>query len=255
MARVTGSHAEQQFGSSASARTLAYGGSLTVGNLLVVTVTTFIAGITVTVSDGTNGNYTQAGAYAVTTDTLGRVSIWYFQNNASSGTPTVTVTPSASAFISISQDEYSGIATTGALRSVATGTTGSSTSIATGTITATAGDLVVAVATQVTSGATASSVSSPFALITNLGSAVNEGIYTASDVNAPSNEACTFTMTGIVMWAALGASFVPVATSTGGGPLINNGELINGGPLVKGRLINFPVYSPENLLIPNRHAA
>ena len=61
---ITGSRASLGYDTSASARTLQYAGTLTSGSLLVVSASCYPNTTTVTVSDGTNGAYTQAGTYA-----------------------------------------------------------------------------------------------------------------------------------------------------------------------------------------------
>lgn len=224
--RITGSHAEGQNGNSASARTLQYGGNLTPGSLLEVTVTTFGTAITVTVSDGTNGAYTDSGAGYVVNGS-DRISKWFFANNSSSGQPTVTVTPSATAFVSIAIDEYTGGATSSPVRATSTNVSvGAGTTATTGSVTATAGDLVVTAMSDGNAVAGADSVSSPFSLITNLGSAVNEGIITAVDTNAPGNENCTFTRASSwsASWIAISVSYKPAsASSTGAVKLVSPG--------------------------------
>src|SRR6266403_1084360 len=110
IARVAGSNNSIGYDTSASARTLAYGGNLTSASLLIVVVSIYEVGVTVTVSDGTNGAYTLAGSYSVdATSTAVRVALFYKENNTATGTPTVTVTPSAAAYLSLALDEFTGV--------------------------------------------------------------------------------------------------------------------------------------------------
>jgi hypothetical protein len=204
--RVVGSHAEQRFGVSALARTLAYGGALTPGSLLAVVVSTFNNNITVTVADDVNGAYTQAGPYAI--NGAVRLSIWYFPNNASSGTPTVTVTPSASAYVSLAIDEYTGPKTVAPLRASATSTGSGGGSMTVGPVGAAGTDLVLA-GLGTSSTVPLTSVDAPFALITALNAtAAFEGIMSACDVNAPGNESAVFRTSGVIgQWAGAIAAF------------------------------------------------
>lgn len=217
ISRVTGSHAEVQYGSSGSARTLQYGGNLTSGSLLEVTVTTGSGlTITVTVSDDVNGSYTQADTYSV--NGSNRISKWYFPNNASTGQPTVTVTPFTTSFISIAIDEYTGVATSSPVRGTSRNTGSGGATATTGSITATAGDLIVTGLNDgnITTGI--ASVDSPFTLLTNLSSAVNQAIITAFDLNASGNLDCTFNaVTTFGTWASIGVSYKAAAGASVGG--------------------------------------
>ena len=213
VARVSGSHAEVQYGNSASDRTLAYGGNLTSGSLLVVALISYHPLGTVTVTDGTNGSYTRAGTESVgAADAEMTVQLWYFANNAATGTPTLTVTHSSGGYISISVDEFTGIITSSPLRATSNGTAVTSATPSTGTVTATAGDLTFA-ALVIDAVQTASSVNSPFTLLTNLPGGSTEGIITAYHLSAAGNEACTYNLTASSPTATIIASFIPTAAS------------------------------------------
>lgn len=210
---VGGSHASGSFDHSTSARTIVYGGNLTPGSLLEVTVSTFNMDITVTVSDDSNGSYTDSGAGYVVNETC-RVSKWYFANNGSSGIPTLTVTPSADAYISVSVDEFTGVALSSPVRTTATATGFSTTAAGPGTVAATAGDLVVAGMTTRGTESTAS-VDSPFTLSASLpGSAATVLLATAYDVAAGGSETPTFNSTSTyIFWAAIGVAYKPATAS------------------------------------------
>jgi hypothetical protein len=126
------------FAAAVTARTFAFPANVTAGNLIVAGIITFNSSITVTVTDSLGNTYTQAGSYAVSTTT--RASIWY-SANILGGANTVTITPSASAFVTAGVVEYSG-ATTTPIDGTTTNT-GTSTTLSTGSIAvAQAGDLV-----------------------------------------------------------------------------------------------------------------
>lgn len=211
-AYVAGSHNANTFGESASAETLAYGGNLTAGSLLVAVVVSYDTGVTVSVSDGTNGSYTQAGTYSAFS-TTSYVSIWYKANNTATGTPTVTVTPSGLSYLSISLDEFTGIATTSPVRNTGNASATSATQT-TATVTATAGDLVVAALNE-EDDVSVNTMTAPFTLVTDL--ATDEGIHTAYHLSAAGNEAATFNMAGSVHGSTIIASFIPATVSTSQG--------------------------------------
>jgi hypothetical protein len=203
---VAGSHAEIQYPSSASARTLAYGGALTPGSLLVVTVTTTTTAGNLSCTDNVNGAYTLAEQRVVSARA---VEQYYFYNNGSSGTPTVTVTPSQASFLSITIDEYLGVVTDSDPRRASIDNTGTSATLTTGTVTAVAGDLIVAGGMESSGTAVVNSVSAPFVGITNLpriaGTAT--AIFTAHDLAAPGSEGCTFNLSASVTWIGLAVSY------------------------------------------------
>lgn len=209
IARVSGSHAQVTYANDTVARTVAYGGNLTSGSLLVVTVGIYLD-VTVTVSDSTNGSYTQAGTYSHASTNL-IVSQWYFPNNAATGTPTLTVTPSGSAYLALAVEEFTGIAPTSPLEATG-GTFTTSSTPTTGTVTATAGDLVVASLSFV-DNVTSSSANSPFTLMTNLAPGGGIGLATAYDLAAPGNESATFNLSGVADVAMLIVSYLQGAAA------------------------------------------
>lgn len=210
-ALVAGSHAEVQYDISASARTLAYGGSLTSGSLLTAIVAIYTTGVTVTVSDPVNGIYTGITPI-VDSDTNIILSFWYVTNTATSA-PTVTVTPSGSAYLSIVVDEWTGIQSTSPLRDRGRTSSASST-IVTAFPSAIAGDLLV-VGLNIGALATISSVDAPFTIGTNLSSgATAEGIGTAYHLVAAGDEACTFHMSASTKGPSVIAAFIPSGVST-----------------------------------------
>lgn len=91
------------YGNSASARTVVMNSNVVAGNSIVVGVATFNSGITVTVTDSQGNTYTKDRDYVVNGNN--RVSIWRC-SAAVGGACTVTVTPSATAFVSINATEY-----------------------------------------------------------------------------------------------------------------------------------------------------
>lgn len=209
-ARVSGSHAEVQYDVSASARTLTYGGTLTSGSLLVVAVATYNTGVTVSVADGTNGSYTQINGNAIDSDANVVFSLWYKANNTATSAPTVTVTQSGSAYVSIVVDEYTGIQTSTPLRDSAKNSA-NSTTITTTNTGSVAGDLVVA-GLNIGAVATISSVDAPFTIRTNLSSgATSEGIGTVDHLTAAGDESCTFHLSAATKGPYVIAAFIPAA--------------------------------------------
>lgn len=210
-ARVSASSNFYDSGNSALGRTLIYGNTLTVGSTLIVCGATYNVGITLTVSDSVNGAYTQVGTYSIGSDTNGRVSIWIFKNNTTSTNPTVTVTPSATAYVSFAVDQYTGLGANPTVHATAASTYGAQDPVTTGTVTASSGDLVIAAlgdeATTV-----ASSVNSPFLMSQSFNSG-NEGLAVAYHLSASGNESCTFDMAS----ASTGETLIASITPEGGG--------------------------------------
>ncbi len=201
-------------GNSALGRTLIYGHTLTIGSTLIVAVATYNSGVTLTVSDSVNGSYTQIGTYSIGTDTNGRISLWRFFNNTTATNPTVTVTPSATAYVTIGVDEYTGLGAAPTVHSTAASNHGGADPVVTGTVTASSGDLVIA-ANGDEAVQSASSVTAPFALSTNVNSG-NEGLIVAYHLSASGNEACTFDMTSATTGETLIASITPEGGGGGG---------------------------------------
>lgn len=206
-------HTSSHSGNSSSQRSLAYGSNVAAGSMLAAVVSTFNSGVTLTTTDTlNNASWTQAGSYALDGGTnVNRCSIWFYPNTLG-GACTFKVTPSASAYLSMVLVEYSGVATVTPLDMTATNGDNASatTSVFTGTCTVSgSGELVLAGYGQGTSNGGASPpVSGTFSLIetTNSGSTDVE-CGAADDTNASANEGCTFTMAGVVHYAAIAASF------------------------------------------------
>jgi hypothetical protein len=203
--RVAGSHAQQAFGQAPDARSLAYGGTLTLGSLLVVDVG-FYTDVTLTVEDSANGAYAQASSVG----SPGAVMFarFYRANNGATAPPTVVVTPSAAAYLTLSIDEYTGVVPTAPLRAVgATGGTGG-TVMTTGTIEAMAGDLVLGGATHSQETATIA-VTAPFVEIVDMGAVGTMCLVTAWHAPALGSAACEMTASATLGgWIAAGASFI-----------------------------------------------
>ncbi len=202
IAFVSGSFAHSETGNSGSDRTLAFAQAVSAGSLLVCAVATFNeAGLGV--SDSINGVWTQVGTYI--TSAGQRLSLWYFPNSAA-GTPTVTVSPDGTAYISFAIHEYTGAMTVAPLRSSSTNT-GLSTTPSSGSVTTTAGELSFAAYCQVDTALSSATVASPYTIRENYLATSVEGLGTADDVAAPGDEAATFTLSNSVNWLAFGASF------------------------------------------------
>jgi hypothetical protein len=209
ISRVSGSHAEVQYDVSGAARTLVSGGTLSSASLLVTGMSRFNVGVTVTIADSVNGSWTEVGTYA---DLAGNsfASTWFFANNASTGTPTLTSTPSGASYQSFSFEEFSGVATVSPLR-VSDGTFNTSSNpVVTPSILTVAGDLVFAVFNAQGTAATAVSVNAPFALITNLAaSGTFEGLIVAWGISSGGSLACTFTLSGSNSGSTIISAFKP----------------------------------------------
>lgn len=204
----------QGFGTSASARSLAFSSNVTAASLLAVAVTTYNTGgdVTVAVSDDINGSHSQAGSY--TTQSNERASIWYFPNSGS-GACTVTVTPSANAYVTIAIHEIAGRAAASPVRGTSNGTQFNTTP-STGTVTAVSGDVVLA--TFGFSGPILTSIlaDSPFADLEQvLDGSSTEGIATAYH-EAAASESGSWVCNTNVGWQAIGVSFKPLL-DTGSG--------------------------------------
>jgi len=201
-------------GNSASGRTQAFTSNVTAGNAIVVCVSTYNSGtLTVTVTDSLGNTYSQAGSYS--TNVVNRVSIWYAVN-ITGGACTVTVTPSASAYMDICVIEYSGVKTSSPVSST-TGTTGTSGTYAPGTLTvATAGSVAIGVA-----GVTANTN-------TFCGSGPSGLVAVVSDLNSPILVADSIASANInptivssnQAWAAVGAVLDPTTPSGSGGGVV-----------------------------------
>lgn len=133
---------------SSSARDVVYGSAVTAGNLLVLAVNVDgPAPANVAVADNLENTWSQAGSYQNVTEAGGwitRTALWYAVAG-SSGSCTVTLTPSAICYLTAAVHEYAGNDLVVPLRATgAASTSPSDTSISSGTVTAGAGDLVFA---------------------------------------------------------------------------------------------------------------
>jgi hypothetical protein len=193
---------------SASARTTVFGSNVSAGNLIVVGVETYNTGITVGVTDSCGNTYTQAGSYA--TNGLIKSSLWYARN-ITGGACTITVTPSASAYVSIQASEYSGADRVSPLDSVATGT-GTSTTPSTSALTVTNADSLVVACVGQAFGNTKPSVWGPL-WITNmtLGPARANAMM-ADSTRVDAGFTPSWSYWGNAAWAAIAASFVAADT-------------------------------------------
>lgn len=204
---------DQSFAESGSARSLAYNSNVAAGNLLVAVVSTFNPGITVAVADSLGQTWSAANItglahpYSEAGDLQNRQSIWYFPNTGA-GACSVTVTPSATAYVSIALSEFSGAATANVLGYV-TAVAGASTS-------PNAGDTPLPESPCLTvggycfgSGVLAScTVGAPFTQRRNELDGTNFSAgSTADNVNALLAGSPLFTLSTSKVWTAIAASF------------------------------------------------
>ena len=120
------------------------------------------------------------------------------------------MTPSATAYITIAVDEftYTALNQSTPIHSAVASTGASNPAITTGTVTASVGELIVAVL-NVDDIATTSSVDGVFTLgSVQSTTSTREGIATAYDLSAAGNQAATFTLTANVPTASLIVSFM-----------------------------------------------
>lgn len=127
------------FANSTSGRSITLATSVTAGSLLIVSCNSFGTSITLTVADDLSNSFTQAGSYAITGSD--RASNWYLYN-ATSGSRTITVTPSATAFIGMCVREFSGMPSSGSPTSTNTSNATAAT-VGTGSLTITQNAVVV----------------------------------------------------------------------------------------------------------------
>jgi hypothetical protein len=212
VSRVAGSHAEVQYAASSSSRTLVYGGALTAGSLLVVTICTTTTTGSLSCVDSVNGAYTLAVRKLVG---IRSVEHFYFYNNGSTGTPTVTVVPSDASFMSITVDEYLGVVNDSDPFRASASNNGTSATLTTASVTALATDLIVAGGMEYSGTAVVNTVTAPFVGLTNLPriAGATTAIFTAYDLAAPGSEGCTFNLSASGSWIGAAASFraVPAA--------------------------------------------
>lgn len=204
------------FGTDPGARSLAYSSSVAAGRLLCCAVASYNTGgdITVTVADDVNGSWTQAGTY--TTQANERISIWYkAPSGVGSGTTTVTVTPSANAYLSFAIHEYSGVKSSAPLRSTSNNFTNSTTP-STGSVTATVGDLIFAAFGFSSVLLTSAVADAPMTdRVQVLDGGPTEGLCSADNVSASGNTNASWVISTTAGWQAIGASFKPADSPVG----------------------------------------
>jgi hypothetical protein len=195
------------FGNSSSARSLAFASNNTAGGLIIVGVNSYGVGTeTVTVADTRGNTYVQAGSY--TTSSFVRVSIWYAKNCAA-GANTVTITPSATVYLSFSIGEYSGADTTAPYNS-STGASGNSSAISSGSVAVNDANSLL-YGTGVLWGNTGSGTpGSGFTERADIVSGANDGVYTEDKI-ASAAAVCDYTASNSGTWTFMGASFKPPA--------------------------------------------
>lgn len=210
---ISGTHAEQGFDISGSTRTKAYGGTLTIGSLLIATISIYDsnAGVTLGVSDGSNGGYSLAGTISRTAGAASYVGLWYKRNTVAL-TPTVSSAPSGSAYQTIALHEFTYPLLTSPLHdSKNSASSGGASSATTGTVVATNGDLTFAAVDHEAAGVT-TTVAAPFTQVTNITpSGTVEGHSSAYHLNPSGNESVVFTAVGGTdTFATIIASFFPL---------------------------------------------
>lgn len=191
--------------------TATYASSCTSGSLLVAAVAIFSSSATVSVSDGTNGSWTQAGSYA--TNGSNRVGLFYFPNNAGTTALTVTVNKGGtSLFAGLCIAEYSGCATSNPVDGTSTNT-GTGTAVTTGSVAVNAaGELVVAAACQ-GSHNDSMTAGTGFTLRASQTDGANfMGCYLEDDGGPQNSGASSATDAGMTLsqsesWASIGVSF------------------------------------------------
>lgn len=185
---------------------MAFSSNVTAAGLIVIGVVTFNTGITLTITDSLGNTYAQAGTYLLNGAGTYRLSIWYAKNIAG-GACTVTVTPSATAFITWGQSEYSGAHLTAPLDSTNSGT-GTGTVPTTGSITVSeANEMIFAV---INAGGPKTK-DAAYAERYNVLAGANNGILTEDHIGVSASEAATATINSGA-WEAIGASFKPAST-------------------------------------------
>jgi hypothetical protein len=233
---------------SAAQQSLAYGAGTTGGNLLVAIIATYNPSITVSVTDSESQTWTQLGTYSV--DGNNSISIWYVLS-AGGGACTVKVTPSASAYVTLAINEYSGGPfSVGA----ATTNSGFSATPASGTIASPSSALAVAGYCQGSVSLSSASVASPFTLRQSvLNGTTTLGIGTADDTATTGNVASTFTVNTSVQWASIGGYFTVAAAAVIEPP---QPEIAHGppyGPWAKGfqvEVVSIQSRNPQRLFDP-----
>ncbi len=196
--------------SSTSARTVVI--TTTAGGFAYCWVGTFGTAITVTVSGSVNGSYTQIGSYKTSGSYV--LSLWT-SANTSAGTETITVTPSATAYVSLVAAPVTNITTSP--NDANTSNSGNSTTPTTGTCTVSGSDEMLIGCQLPTVG-----VSQPLVFpnsgvnMVSADAAASDLQLFAFDANVSANSSIGITNAACT-WVTIGASFIAVAGGGGGG--------------------------------------
>lgn len=193
--------ASANFANSTLTRSRAFNANIQSGNAIIVFVgSTPNASLTVSVSDSLGNTYTQVGGY-VTDAGNARVSVWYALNSTG-GACTVSVTPSASAALTIGLHEYRGLVAF----DTSANATGTNNSPTTGAISTSAQFQFSACGIRDNSFH-ATNVASPYRLRlgTPVGGAISMG--TADHVGDSNGYGGNFTHSGSITWGAITAAF------------------------------------------------
>lgn len=209
----------QAFGNSASARTLQFDSNVTINDLLIVAVAIYANNVTVTVSDTQVNSWSQVGGYEVIPfDTNARLAIFYAVANSTDSSPnTITVTPSASAFLTLGIHEYSGNDTASPLDGSNQGD-GTGSSMDSGSITVSAANELLFGAFTTVENIYTTTAGSGFTLRADL-NASNMPLSTEDQI-VSTNTNATFSTDETDHWGCIGASF-KVASAGGGGGVSN----------------------------------
>jgi hypothetical protein len=141
------------YASNQTSDTLAFAGNLTAGSTLVALITGWENGTFAvsTVADGTPQSWSVAPGTSIYTGPDQLATIWYFQNNAATNAPTVTVTAAASgSYFRWGIVEVKGVETSNVIRDEGddSGTADSTPTAVTNATDTVANDAVLAVLTQ-----------------------------------------------------------------------------------------------------------
>lgn len=221
------------FNNSAAQQSLAYANPVTAGDLLVVFIATFNAGVTVTVSDTLGNTYLQASGYITATENA--LSCWYCIS-AFTGSNTVQFTPNSTAYSVASILEYSGIQPS-PLDGTASNSShaGISNSPTTGTIPVSGtGELLIA-AFAVGGNTPTFTPGGGFALQTSqLNGFVQQGLYVEDISGVSSGRSATGTFSVSSNYVGLGVSFKAVALvpPASYAPEVRQGPPLRGAPWV-----------------------
>lgn len=204
-----------QYTGTQSAGSKAFSSNITAGHLIVVGITCYNPGSSITVTDSLSNSYSLAVKEQPVT-TTGGAQIFY-SVATTGGACTVTVTPAAgSTYLSFSIDEYSFTGSGVSVDSTGTGTN-TSTTPATGALSPTGTDLVVG--TVYTGGANTSYTAGTGMTLTytaNYGSN-KVGIASEYDLNVSGSITPAVTLGSSCIWYMASAAFLP--TGGGGGSL------------------------------------